>query len=169
MPTFLVEDGTGLALATSYVDEAFADDYLGASWAADSAAKEAALMSATEYAEARWGHLLKGRPLISEQNLELPRRSLYDRYGRLIEGVPTDWKKAVTLYAKESVDSTLYPTPPSGSAKEVKKKKTVVGPITTETEYLGVATASTYLDFPLADRLARQFTVSSGGGGVMRN
>lgn len=167
MPTFKLEDGTGLVDSTSYVDEAFADDYLGASWAADSTAKQTALMAATEYADARWGRLLMGRPLVSGQALELPRSDLYDRYGRAVEGVPNDWKKAICLYAKESVSNTLYPTPPSGSAKEVKKKKTVVGPITTEVEYQGVTTAAGWLKFPLADKLAKQYT--NAGRGVIRN
>jgi len=168
MAVFTLEDGTGIADATSYVDEAFADGYLGASWAADSDAKQAALIVATEYADARWGHLLQGRPLVSEQGLELPRRSLYDRYGRAVEGIPSDWKKAVCLYAKESVSGTLYPTPPANNPKEIKKKRTVVGPITTEVEYQGLTTASAFMKFPLADRLARQYTTAASGG-VMRN
>lgn len=167
MATFTVEDGTGLDNATSYVDEAFADDYLGASWAADSSAKQAALMAATEYADARWGAKLRGRPLLSTQALEMPRTALYDRYGRIVEGIPSDWKKAVCLYAKEQVAGTLYPTPPSGNAKDIKRKRTVVGPITTETEYQGAATAATFLPFPLADKLAKQY--ATPGGGVMRN
>lgn len=169
MPTFLEEDGTGLGDATSYVSEAFADDYLGATWAADSAAKQAALMAGTEYADARWGNKIKGVPLVTTQGLEFPRTGLVDRYGRTIEGVPDDWKKAVCLYASYSVAGTLYPSNQS-TAKEVKKKKTVVGPITTEVEYVGVALATTFLKFPLADRLAKPYLYSgASGGGVTRN
>lgn len=170
MPVFLVEDGTGVEDATSYVSEAYADDYLGADWAADSNTKQAALMGGTEYADARWGGLLQGRPLTSVQGLELPRTALYDRYGTKIEGIPNDWKKAVCLYAKEFLAGTLYPTPPSNNSKDVKKKKTVVGPITTEVEYQGLATAGSWLQFPLADKFAKQYTNgASSSGGVMRN
>jgi hypothetical protein len=168
MTTFKVEDDTGLEDATSYVSEAYADDYLGASWAADSAAKQAALMIATEYADARWGSKLRGTPLLATQSLEIPRNYLYDRYGNQVDGVPDKWKKAVCLYAKESVAGTLYPTPPSGSVKDIKKKKVQVGPIVTETEYQGLATAATFLAFPLADKLARLFTYLANGG-VARN
>jgi|GEM_PF-7099746 len=168
MPAFLVEDGTGLELATSYVSEAFADDYLGTAWAVDSAAKQAALMTATEYADARWGPKLKGRPLEEIQALEFPRSYLYNRYGKLIEGVPGDWMRAVCGYAKQSVAGTLYPIPPTGTAQDVKRKKTVVGPITTEVEYQGMATAASFLSFPLPDKLAKQYT-TAGQGGVIRS
>lgn len=166
MVAFVVEDGTGLSTATSYVDVTFSDDYLGATWAVDTATKQSALISATEYADARWGELLKSKPLLETQALELPRFQLYDRYGNLIEGVPDDWKKAVCLYAQSSVAGALYPTPSTASSKDVKRKKTVVGPITTELEYQGASTDASWLKFPLADRLVKQYTYVSSG--VMR-
>lgn len=169
MPVFLVEDETGLEDATSYVSEAYADDYLGSSWAADTAAKEAALMAGTEYADARWGSRLKGYPLVTTQGLEFPRQAIYDRYGNTIEGVPDEWKKAVSLYAKEFVAGKLYPTPPRGNSKDIKKKKTVVGPITTEVEYQGGNNSASWIPFPLADKFAKMYTYGGGTGGVERN
>jgi hypothetical protein len=166
MPVFLVEDETGLEDATSYVALSFANDYLGDAWATDDTAKQNALMSASEYADVRWGAKLKGGLLEDNQGLEFPRTYLYDRYGTLIEGVPDDWKKAICLYAQASVAGTLYPTPTTDTAKEVKREKTVVGPITKEREYVGSATSASWLKFPLADKLARQYT--SGSGGVVR-
>lgn len=168
MPTFLVEDGTGLDAATSYVSVAYADDYLGASWATDTATKEAALMNGTEYADARWGFRLKGQPLVATQALEFPRTALTNRYGNTISGVPDNWLKAVCLYASYSNAGTLYPANQK-TAKDIKKKKTVVGPITTEVEYQGLALATSFLPFPLADRLAKPYTYAgSGVGGVTR-
>jgi hypothetical protein len=167
MPTFTVEDGTGLDDATSYVDLTYANDYLPAGWAAGDTAKQNALMAASEYADARWGSKLKGGLLESDQALEFPRTYLYDRYGTLIEGVPDDWKKAICLYAQASANSELYPEASTTTAKEIKREKTVVGPITKEKEYLGSADAATFLRFPLADRLVRQY-LTGVGGGVLR-
>lgn len=169
MPVFLEEDGTGVTDATSYVSVTYSEDYLGSTWAADNTAKQNALMAASEYADARWGPKLMSRPLVETQGLEFPRLALYDRYGRRIEGVPDEWKKAVCLYAKEYVAGTLYPTPPSGSSKDIKKKKTVVGPITTEVEYQGANTSASWLPFPLADKFAKLYIYGGGTGGVMRN
>lgn len=167
MPVFLEEDGTGLSSATSYVSVGYADDYLGAGWAADNTAKEVALMSGTEYADLRWGPNLMSRPLLSTQGLEFPRLALYDRYGRQVEGIPDEWKKAVCLYAKEYVANKLYPIQAPSSAADIKKKKIVAGPITTEIEYLGAKPAEAWPTFQLADKFAKLFTYS--GGGVMRN
>lgn len=160
---FLVEDGTGLSEATSYVEVAFSDTYLGATWAADSEAKEAALMAATEYFDLRWGRKLKGRPILSSQALELPRVGLRDNYGNPVEGIPNDVKKAVCLYAQEQVQGTLYPSPVSGNSKEPRRKRTTVGPITTEIEYEGQATLSSFLKFPRADRMVVPYTTSYTG------
>ena len=169
MTTFIVEDGTGVTGATSYVDVLTSDDYLGASWAADNSTKENALIEGSEYADARWGQSLRSRPLVSEQGLEIPRSSLYDRYGRQQEGVPKDWAKAVMLYAQQSLTNNLYPKQQT-TAKDVVKKKTVVGPVTTEVQYSeNGATGSSWVSFTLADDLAKQFTVAAySNGGVIR-
>ena len=167
MPVFLEEDGTGVEDATSYASLVFAEAYMGAAWAADDTAKEAALMAASEYADARWGAKLQSRPLVPEQGLELPRVAMYNRYGIKLEGVPDDWKKAICLYAQQSVAGTLYPSASPTTSKDVKRKKTVVGPITTEVEYQGSNTSSSWLQFPLPDKLIRQYINS--GGGVIRN
>lgn len=171
---FVVEDGTGLEDATSYTAIAFADDYFTTrgvtSWASKTQQeKEVALILATEYSDLRWGSKLQGRPLVSAQALEFPRRNCYDRYGRVQEGVPNDWQKAICEYALKSFDGSLTPPAPT-SAKEVKKKKTVVGPITTEVEYQGVAASTSFITYPVADGLAKQFTFSGGSsnGGVIR-
>lgn len=163
MPTFLLEDGTGIEDATSYVSVVFSEDYLGASWAADETAKQVALMVASEYIDARFGRRIQSRPLVTTQGLEFPRYALYDRYGNKVEGIPNDLKKAVCLYAQESVAGTLYPNPSSTSSKEVKKEKTVVGPITTEVEYLGINSQASWLKFPLADKFMAQFLYSQSG------
>lgn len=169
MPTFLLEDGTGIEDATSYISVVYSEDYLGSSWAADDTAKQNALMAASEYADARWGTRLQSRPLTTTQGLEFPRYALYDRYGNKVEGVPDDWQKAVCLYAQASVAGTLYPSPSSSTAKDIKRKKTVVGPVTTEVEYQGLATDATWLKFPLADKFVKQYIYGGGQGGVIRN
>ena len=53
---FIVEDGTGIADATSYVTIEFSNDYLGSVWSGSVIReKEQALITASEYADARWG------------------------------------------------------------------------------------------------------------------
>lgn len=113
-------------------------------------------MAATEYFDLRWGARLTGYPLTSTQALQLPRTSMYNNYGTTITGIPDQIKKAVCLYAVEYLSSTLYPAAQT-TAKEVKRKKTTVGPITTEYEYAGVNSASTFLNFPKADTFVYAF------------
>lgn len=72
----IVEDGTGLSNAESYVSVADADAYHSAmgnsSWATgDTAAKEAALRRGTQYLDAHYS--FAGEPLTETQALEWPR------------------------------------------------------------------------------------------------
>lgn len=168
MATFTEEDGTGLEDSNSYSSLAFSEEYLGDAWAASDGVKEAALMAATEYLDLRWGSKLRGIPLAELQALEFPRSGLYDRYGRVIEGIPQEIAKATCLYAAEHVAGTLYPNPSSSTSKDVKRKKTVVGPITTEVEYQGSSTDASWLSFPKADKFVKEF-ITQGSQGVMRN
>jgi hypothetical protein len=167
MTTFVLEDETGLSTATSYIDVTFADDYLGKSWATGKSTtdKQNAIIEGSEYVDARFFNKLRGRPLVNDQGLEFPRSGLYNVYGVLVEGLPNDLKKAVAIYAEQSLNGTLYPTNET-TAKEIKKKKTVVGPIATEIEYVGSNRAKEFLNFPLADRLMAQFLKTYGGRAV---
>lgn len=173
--TFKVEDGTGLDDATSYVDVTFADSYFErtgfTAWAAmDVTDKQAYLETATEYADVRWGDRLKGTLLKLSQALQFPRQKLYDRYNRPVTGVPKDWQKAVCEYAMQSTKGPLIPDTPSSDAA-LKKKKTVVGPITTEKEFATATTRGSYPVYPKADSFVKGYLGPNYGnsGKVMRN
>lgn len=168
--TLIVEDGTGLATANVYADVAYADAYFAlrgnTEWAAlDAAGKDAALIKGTDFADIRWGRLLRGWPLKTDQALEFPRNQIYDRYGRPLAGVPEDWKKAVCEYALQSSKGPLNSSPPA-QAQEIKRKKTVVGPVTTEVEYTGTESAADYIPYPKADALAAKFAGYGGARAV---
>jgi hypothetical protein len=168
MTTFTLEDGTGVTDATSYVSEAFSDDYLGSDWAADSASKQEALILASEYVDLRWGNRFKSEPLLTTQGLEFPRKYLYDRYGEQVEGIPDDLKKAVCHYAARSVAGTLYPSPSTTTSNQIKSESTRVGPIATSTTYLNNKSDSSWLSVPLADKFLRQYIYGGGLGAVVR-
>ncbi|UZT28682.1 structural phage protein [Vibrio phage 033B] len=165
--TLIVEDGTGLEDANAYVDVAYVEAYAtkhGLTFSGTPEEQEAAILVATEYQDTRWGNSLRGRPLRSVQALEFPRLYLNDRYGREIEGVPAGAKDACAEYAIiQRSNGTLYPTPPSDSPQQIKKKKTVVGPITTEKEFVGVVSQGSYLQHPRPDYNMRKYTRSSNG------
>ncbi len=171
MAEFLVEDGTGVPDATSYASVEEADAYLGNNWADTEEAKQQFLMQGSDYADLRWGSQLKSYPLNQDQGLEFPRATLKDRYNRLVEGVPADWKKAVMLYAQSAKAGKLYPKAPGQDPREIKKKKVTVGPVTTETEYTGNTPADAFVTFPIADQYASQYcsSGSSINGKTMRN
>jgi hypothetical protein len=88
MPTFVVEDGTGLSTATSYVSVADADSYVStmggnATWeAATNAQKQGALMYATRYLDDsfQWYSFIYS----TSQALGWPRNSFTDKEGRTI-------------------------------------------------------------------------------------
>lgn len=171
MPAFVVEDGTGLPDATSYASVAEADSILLPNWAVDEPAKQKALMQASDYADLRWGNALRGSPSNNVQSLEFPRYNMRDRYGRLIVGVPEDWKMAVIIYASNASAGTLYPKNQSTDPREIKIKEITVGPIKTKYEYTGTTAPDAYIAFPLADNYAKQYTLGGAGGSnqVIRN
>jgi hypothetical protein len=169
---FVVEDDTGLDTATSYVTVEYSEDYLGASWAGDEAAKQAALMVATEYVDVINGPRIKGYPLETDQALEFPRTALYNRYGQIIEGVPDDLKKAVCRYAQLAADDDLCSTSTSSAADAgvVKRKRVKAGSIESDIEYFAGAESalqSACAADVLADRLVKQYLTP--GLGVIRN
>ena len=94
----IVEDGTGLPNADSYVSVEFADSYFSArgvsGWESLSTEqKEQSLICATDFIESiyQW----YGKKATSEQALRFPRVNLVDYEGQSIEGIPTCLKQAV--------------------------------------------------------------------------
>lgn len=94
----IVEDGTGLADADSYVSVTFADNYFSArgvsAWEGlDSAKKEQALVRATDFIDNMFQWY--GKKLTVSQGLRFPRVKLFDYEGQEIAGIPVVLKQAV--------------------------------------------------------------------------
>lgn len=111
MYEFIVEDGTGLDNATSYVSVLEADDYAqfvgDEDWdELDEQDKEFNLMITTTFVDnlLRWNGVL----LNLDQALNFPRTNLYDNQGRRLSGVPTAIKNAVMQLALKNPDELSY-------------------------------------------------------------
>ncbi|MGL5525668.1 MAG: DnaT-like ssDNA-binding protein [Aeromonas veronii] len=171
---FIVEDGTGLPNATSYVDVAFADSYFenlgGEDWAKlQEEEKQIALNVGSSYIDLRFGSRLQGYPLKQTQALALPMGGISDRYGKPVLGIPLAWKRAVCEYALLSRKGPLMDGQQSLQGA-MKKKMVKVGPITTDYEYSVTQQTSTFKAYPQADALVTAFfgLGTFGAGRVIR-
>ena len=151
---FIVEDGTVVADANSYAAVAYADAYFAdrliTDWTGTDPEKQAALIKGTDYIETMFGARFKGEPIEENQSLYLPT----DYWG---EVVPNDAQKATCEYALRALVAELAPDPVvSDSGIAVKRTKSVVGPISDETEYMETgpgATPTLLKPYPAADML----------------
>jgi hypothetical protein len=116
---FVVETGSGSSTATSYCSESFATTYLAdygtpAAWtAANSGAKQTALMFATRALDLRFGGRWVGYRYSASQALDWPRDYAYDAAGELIASdvVPIRVQQATAVLAALHVQGiTLSPT-----------------------------------------------------------
>lgn len=115
----IIEDGTGLVNADSFVSVDFADNYFFSrgfsKWQElEQEKKEVALVNATDFINNyfEW----KGKRLTANQSLAFPRQSLFDNEGFALEGVPTSVKQAVCEAIKINIDGELYETQESNGA-----------------------------------------------------
>ncbi len=164
---FLAENGTGLAGATSLCSVEFADSYFEdrnvTKWTGTDTVKEAALIRATDYVEARWQGKWRGDLQTATQALSFPRTGIgHD------SAVPGDILKAVAEYALRTLDGTpLAPDPVyDATGFALRKAREKVGPIETEYEHIG-SSPETLRPYPAADMLIRPF-VYGGGGRLLR-
>lgn len=108
----IVENGSGIENADSYVDIDFADNYFSSrnpKWAEKTEEeKETALIKATDYINSlyKW----HGKKKTQEQALAFPRICLVDSDGYKVEGIPLNVKKAVCVVAMEQGNGTLFET-----------------------------------------------------------
>ena len=137
---FIVEDGTGLTTANSYIDLTFANEYHSdrgeTEWAsATDENKQFAIVKGTQYLDSHF--IFKSTPLKATQSLKFPRTE----YSNLI---PLALKKAVAVYSLFALRDELYDSErveiTGNLKKQVRKEK--VGPLETETqdEFIGSGT-----------------------------
>lgn len=162
----IVEDGTGLVDAQSYVSVSDADAYHAArgntAWVDGGAdVKEAALVRATDYIDGDNGPRWPGIRATAAQALDWPRLEAYDRDGYLQEGLPEAVIRATCEAAFVEFQSAGALTEELERGGAVIREK--VGPI--ETEYSPNAPAATV--YP-AIRKALSRLLRSGGLKVQR-
>lgn len=146
--TFTVEDGTGLPDANSYASVATADGYFSdrgvSSWTGSDANKAEALVRATDYIDKMFGKRFLDVPLTDTQALAFPRYTL---------GLPVCVVRACCEYALRALKVTLDPDPVyDASGFKLKLKRTKIGPIETQKEFVG-SEPNEPLSYPSADRL----------------
>lgn len=157
---FTLEDGTGIDDANAYVDETFVDTYHAdrgnIAWTGAAAAKQIAIIQASDYIDERFGRRFLGTRTNKTQGLEWPRINANDLDGFAlteVDAVPRQLQKACAEYALRAlVITTLLPDPVlpfstrdtigTGLAQnsdtasgEVSRKKSKVGPIEKDVTY----------------------------------
>lgn len=139
----IVEDGSGLTDADAYVSVAEADAYNlssanSAAWtAATTSAKELAIRQGTAYLDNLYRLRWLGRRFSDSQALSWPRAFVVDEDGFAIAAyfIPTRLKRATVEAAIRALAGSLMADlADPGMVSRVRKK---VGPIETETEYVG--------------------------------
>lgn len=164
--TLIVEDGSGLANAESYISVADTDDYNtkyvgNAGWTAetDVAVKEAALRRATQWLDNEYGNKWKGRRINEAMSLDWPRYEVYDRDGYYIDSdaVPNGVREATAEMAIK-IHGGEDPMPDQTDPGTIKSEMVRVGPITEDIEYMGGKSQSTW--FKKIDALLQQLIIS---------
>lgn len=170
--TIVVEDGTGLADAQSYVSIAYVDTYAAqrnnANWTGDNAKKEGAVIAATQFLDATFK--FNGSLSSTAQALSFPRTDIYDKEGRLLSGVPERVKQACAELAMVAIVQSLITSPETAA---VKRERSKVGDIEKEVEFaITSGSSSDASPAPMVDRLLSDLintgSTSSIGGGFVR-
>lgn len=155
----VVEDGTGLATAVSYLSVADADTHHTArgngQWTdLSTAEKEQALVRATDYIDKRFGRKFRGQKINRTQGLEWPRGAATDNDGFAVgyDEVPAQLEKATAEYAlRAALVHVLAPDVPAPvpsqdfstggttgtipATGELKRTRVEAGPVVSEKEY----------------------------------
>lgn len=155
----IVESGTGLdPAANTYIDlgyfTTYHEDRANTVTASDDAV-EAAIRRAMDRLENAYP--FKGWKTRNPQPCEFPRSDLYDRYGRLILGIPARLKQAQAELALRALDGPLDADLDRGGMVTSES----VGPISTS--YASGAPAGK--SYPLVDMLLSELLVGGGSTG----
>ncbi len=156
----VVEDGSGLSTAETYITIVDADAYHAArgnpsAWSgASTTTKESCLRAAACYldAEYKW----RGTRKREAQSLAWPRLYVVDDDNFAISStvVPERVRRATAELALRHITTSIMPDSNTGG---VVRERSKVGPLETEKEYAG--TKSTRADFPIVDNLVKGLVV----------
>lgn len=161
--SLIVEDGTGLSTAASYISVDDADTYhmerQNADWVGSAEAKEGALRRATDFMLQRYRGAWQGYRLNSTQALDWPRSWVeVDGYSVASDSVPTPIKQACAELALRALAGDLNADQDQAGITREK-----IGQI--EVEYgLG---ASTAVKYPAVDELLAPY-LQTGSSGLNR-
>lgn len=155
--TIIVEDGTGLTTAETYVSVTDADAYHTAmgntGWTGTDAAKEVALRRAAQYIDTRYTY--RGTRVNLNQSLEWP-RAFYEMDGRTESWPVPNLKAACCEAALRALSDTLTADVSTDQVIEE-----TVGPITVR-----YAAKSGQTRYPVVDDLLRKYVLA--GAGMLR-
>lgn len=155
--TIIVEDGTGLTTAETYVSVEDADAYHTAmgntGWTGTEAAKEVALRRAAQYIDTRYTY--RGTRVNLNQALEWP-RAFYEMDGRTESWPVPNLKAACCEAALRALSDTLTADVSTDQVIEE-----TVGPITVR-----YAAKSGQTRYPVVDDLLRKYVLA--GAGMLR-
>lgn len=186
--TFVVEDGTGLPNANAYVTVVYADAYHSdrgnATWTGSTAARQTAIIKATDYIDKRFGKRFRGERQQKDQNLEWPRLGAYDDDGFPLDGVdqlPRNLQKACAEYAlKALVLGDLLPDPSETVGGALTMRRDKVGPLEEERQYgreggnsgrdpvSGLVSTPNVPEYPAADLLMQELIKSFNSRRIVR-
>lgn len=158
--TLIVEDGTGLNNAESYISVDFFKTYhkdRGTVFDLSTGEIEAKLRLATEFIDLRWGRAFPGNPLNEDQALCIP-TDYFD------PPIPVALKRACAEIAKFSTEGDLFINQSNASAG-IRKTREEVGPIRTETVYFQPGDGGSLKAYPLirkAEDLMKTITFGAG-------
>lgn len=121
--SLIVEDGTGLSTANSYVSVLDCDSYHlmrnNTQWAdATTVQKEAALIKASYYVDGKYGKYYSGTRCNVDQSFLYPRYDSYDIDGFLIDGIPQSLINATCEAALIALSEDLFPSLERGGMME---------------------------------------------------
>lgn len=166
MATITVEDGTGLAGATTYASDSEFVAYWQARYQTGDPGSQTAVTQpdklrgalnvAADYIDRMLGPYA-GTRLTATQALEFPRSGLYDATGTEVTGVPIGVKRACIEYAFRALSDDLQTDQSvDATGAQVKRKKIDV----IETEYFQ-GSAKTLRRYPMADALLRPYRIGA--------
>ena len=156
----VVENGSGLSGANSYASVSEADTYASdrglTAWTGDTAAKEAALIRATDYLEATYREAWLGYRATQTQALSWPRTNVeVDLYPVPANTVPTAVKSATIEMAIRALTENLL----ADQGQRVKREKVDV----LEVEYADGSDAT--VRYPFVGRMLSPYIYGGAGEG----